>query len=238
MSRSTASTTARDTGIPTEARIRQAAVTLFARRGYGATGIRDIAREAGMNSATLYHYTSSKEELLVKIMVDGQVALNEAAESELTGVEHPAERLGLLVGSLVGAHATNPLSTRVIDTEIRSLGAGSPGRQRVIELRDHYEQLWSSALEDGRSLGVLDVGDAHVTRLALLTMCTGMSNWYQPGAGVDLDELVRDFVDLALGAVRARGKDGVLTAADIPSIDFNRVPRLLSEPAHQDSNRT
>lgn len=212
------------------ARVRQAAVRIWARHGYGATGIRDIAREAGMTSATLYHYTSSKEELLVRIMIDGQTALNEAIEYELALVSRPCERLGILVGSLVAAHAMNPLSTRVIDTEIRSLAEDSRGRREVIDLRDHYEQHWSQTLEAGRQEGEFKLGDTHVTRLALLTMCTGMSNWYRHDVGVDLVELATDFVDLALGAVRAQVDGRALMASDLPTIDMVRVPRLSSEP--------
>ena len=39
--------------------IRRAAVSLFAERGFAATGIRDVGRAAGLNSATLYHYDSN-----------------------------------------------------------------------------------------------------------------------------------------------------------------------------------
>lgn len=212
------------------ARVRQAAVSIWARHGYGATGIRDIAREVGMTSATLYHYTSSKEELLVRIMVDGQTALNEAIACEFALISRPCERLGILVGSLVAAHAMNPLSTRVIDTEIRSLAEDSPGRREVIQLRDQYERYWSQTLEAGQQVGEFKLGDTHVTRLALLTMCTGMSNWYRHNAGVDLVELAADFVDLALGAVRARVDGRALTACDLPAINMARVPRLASEP--------
>lgn len=215
---------------PMTARVRQAAVTLFARNGYGSTGIRDIAREAGLTSATLYHYTSSKEELLVRIMVDGQTALNDAAEAELEGVSDPLHRLGTLVGTLVAAHATNPLSTRVIDTEVRSLGKGSEGRAHVVALRDKYESYWSDALRDGEAAGVMKVGDHHVTRLALLTMCTGMSNWYRRDAATDPEVFITGFVDLALGAVKARVGDRQANAKDLPPIAMDRVPVLLSEP--------
>ena len=40
----------------------------FARDGYAATGIRQLAEEAGLTSAALYHYMGSKEDLLVAIM--------------------------------------------------------------------------------------------------------------------------------------------------------------------------
>ncbi|WP_197048757.1 helix-turn-helix domain-containing protein [Streptosporangium roseum] len=48
--------------------IQQAAVGLFAQTGYAATGIRELGRAAGINSATLYHYTGGKEEILSGIM--------------------------------------------------------------------------------------------------------------------------------------------------------------------------
>ena len=37
------------------AEIQQVAVSLFAEKGYAATGIRELGRAAGINSATLYH---------------------------------------------------------------------------------------------------------------------------------------------------------------------------------------
>jgi len=44
-------------------RIVQAALGLFAARGYHNTGIADILRESGVNRGSLYHYFSSKKEL-------------------------------------------------------------------------------------------------------------------------------------------------------------------------------
>jgi AcrR family transcriptional regulator len=42
-----------------------AALKLFCRRGYYATSIDDVAREAGVTKGAVYHHFSSKEELLV-----------------------------------------------------------------------------------------------------------------------------------------------------------------------------
>lgn len=49
-------------------RVQRAAVTLFATKGFAATGIRELGAEAGINSATLYHYVGSKESLLASII--------------------------------------------------------------------------------------------------------------------------------------------------------------------------
>jgi AcrR family transcriptional regulator len=48
--------------------ILQAAKNAFAEKGFSAVGIREIAKEAGLNSATLYHYFKNKEELYAAVL--------------------------------------------------------------------------------------------------------------------------------------------------------------------------
>lgn len=53
-----------------------AAQALFARDGYGSTGIRAIAAEVGISEATIYHYFRSKDDILDAIISrtsDGQL---------------------------------------------------------------------------------------------------------------------------------------------------------------------
>jgi AcrR family transcriptional regulator len=53
----------------TRRRIQDAALQLFAAKGFFATGIREIADRVGVTTAALYHYMGSKDELLIEIMV-------------------------------------------------------------------------------------------------------------------------------------------------------------------------
>ena len=71
---------------PTGERVRQAALELFAERGFHGTGIRQLAERAGVSSASLYHYMGTKEDLLVALMTS-------SLEGQAAGVldlEHPA----------------------------------------------------------------------------------------------------------------------------------------------------
>lgn len=213
-----------------ESRVWQAAVSLFARKGYAATGIRDIAKAAGITSATLYHYTSSKQDLLVRIMVHGQWLLTSTARDALTHVNTPEHRLGALVGNLVTAHATNPLSTSVIDNEIRAFTPVSTERATVIELRDEYEGLWRQTIDSGVAQGVFHTSDSHLTRLGLLTMCSGMSRWYRPDGRDDLYRLCEHFVDIALGAVHARRDGQWLRGAQLMPLPLPTGIHLPWEP--------
>lgn len=215
----------------TEDRVRVAAVRLFARRGFAATGIRDIAREAQMTSATLYHYTTSKEQLLLDVMEQGQSELNVISRSVCESISEPERRLGGLVGVLVATHATNPMSTRVVDTEIRVLEPGSAARQLIVSLRDEYESLWQETLDSGCASGVFNVQNTHVTRLALIAMCTGMSGWFDPDGPMNVASIREQFVDLAMALVRARRDGRAVEGKDIRSVDFAEVPLYPWEPA-------
>lgn len=213
-----------------ETTLRRAAVEMFASRGYAATGIRNIAQAAGLTSGTMYHYTSSKEMLLADIMVEGQQQLNREAADQLTGVVKPEDQLATLVAGLTMSHAVNPQSSRVIDSEVRSLEVGSEHRATVVELRDAYERFWLSALAAGAGEGVFDIEDLHMARLGLLNMCTGLNYWYRTTGELDSSQMANYFVDLALGTVRAKRDGKALRSRDVPALSPDSVRRFPFEP--------
>jgi AcrR family transcriptional regulator len=184
-------------------RIRTAAVLLFARQGYAATSIRDLAREVNLTNAGIYHHVSSKEALLADLMRVAQQGLIDATERMLRDVRSPADRLAVLIGSLTATHALSPMTTRVMDGELRSLTLGSPARDEIIALRDAYEDRWRHALAGGVSAGAFHIADQRLTRLALMSMCTGTSEWYRPDGDSTLEQVCAEFTAIGLAAVRA-----------------------------------
>ncbi|MHC5903755.1 TetR/AcrR family transcriptional regulator [Streptomyces sp. S6] len=55
-------------GVDPRGELLGAAAELFTRDGYAATSTRAVAERAGMRQATMYHYVSGKEELLVALL--------------------------------------------------------------------------------------------------------------------------------------------------------------------------
>jgi len=185
----------------TGTRVRDAAVELFAERGFHGTGIRDLAERAGLSSATLYHYMGTKEDLLVSIMTESLERLLKAGE-RFTGAE-PLDRITGLVELHVLTHATHRLETRVVDDEMRAL---SPDRRgAVVALRDRYESLWQDAIDAGCAGGVFHVRAPKVARLALLEMCGGIARWYAPDGPIALEDLALRYAEMALGVLGAAG---------------------------------
>lgn len=181
-------------------RVQAAALTLFAERGYHGTGIRQLADAAGLSSASLYHYMGTKEELLVAIMRSSLTGLLDAAYP-LVGIADPGERLDALVQLHVRTHALAPEQTRVVDDEVNALSADA--RAEVVALRDRYEALWQSVLDDGVAHGGFRIGSVAVVRRALLEMCSGVARWWTPDGELTLEELAQEYAGLARRLVGA-----------------------------------
>lgn len=193
--------TPQSTAEETSKRVDAAAVNLFAAKGFAATGVRELAGEADLTPAALYHYMGSKDDLLVEIMRSTIEPLDEAARQTVDGLDDPVAKLGALVELHVWVHGSQPKRTLVTDTEVRALH----GEQRdyVIGLRDHYEALWRQVLKLGAKSGQFEVAEVRLTAMGMLELCTGISHWYQPGGPHDLLDLCAMHADWALGIVRA-----------------------------------
>ncbi|MFI6596360.1 TetR/AcrR family transcriptional regulator [Nonomuraea sp. NPDC050536] len=206
-------------------RIRTAAVLLFARQGYAATSIRDLAREVDMTNAGIYHHVASKEALLAELMREGHRELIDSTRKALAGVEDPADRLAILITTLTAVHALTPMITRVMDGELRSLTPGSDSHAEIIGLRDAYEEFWRATLADGIARGVFRVADQRLTRLALMSMCTGTSEWYRPSGDSSLEQVCAEFVEIGLAAVRCPVRPSA-------GLDLSVLPDYPWEPPH------
>lgn len=183
----------------TRDRVRSAAVKLFASKGFHGTGIRDLAQEAELSSASLYHYMGTKEDLLVDIMRTALERLIGAAREAIAGSADPVRRMSALVAVHVLAHAVGPAETRVVDNEVDALTPAA--RAPVVALRDDYERLWATAIEDGIAAGVFHTTHPVPTRLALLEMCSGVARWYSPAGPLTLEQLAGHYAELVLRAL-------------------------------------
>lgn len=200
-------------------KVQQAAVLLFARQGFAATGIRELGAAAGINSATLYHYAGSKEELLVQVMRSCLEAMIASGAAALRSSTEPTIQLAALVSAHVGFTATNPLTARVAEYEMRAL---SPVNACVMQkLRDDYESLFAQVLERGIRVGDFSTQDATMARLALMEMGTGVAHWYRPDGRLSLAQVQHNFVAMAFKILSAK-------RSLVEGIDYIQPPPVMS----------
>ena len=115
-----------------------AAVQLFAEYGYHAAPLRDIAKLAGIQAASIYHHYPNKQSLLIEIMEVHMNYLNNRLEHILQEYSEPTQRLKEAIASHIRLHTTYKAEFFIIDTEIRALEPEN--RLHILSLRDTYER--------------------------------------------------------------------------------------------------
>lgn len=77
--------------------IKQAALKLFGKKGYGNTSISAIAKEAGVSKGLMYNYFESKQELLAEIIKDATSVSAELMKDITDEAISPKKRLKILI---------------------------------------------------------------------------------------------------------------------------------------------
>jgi AcrR family transcriptional regulator len=165
-----------------------AAVQLFSEYGYHAAPLRDIARIAGIQAASIYHHYPNKQALLVEIMETHMQRLNSRLERILREYDDPLQRLHEAIANHIYLHTSYKAEFFIIDTEIRALEGDA--RPYIISLRDRYETLIQEILSDGMARGVFRQSDVKVTSYALIAMCTEVATWFRPGGRLSVQQVI------------------------------------------------
>jgi len=72
------------------------ALKLLKRRGYRRIRLEEIAADAGVSKATIYHYFANKDDLLTQSVAARMAERHAAIERQLEGIAHPRrDREGL-----------------------------------------------------------------------------------------------------------------------------------------------
>ena len=188
-------------GPETREAIHEAAVELFAQRGYHATSMRSIAAAARVQPAAIYHWYPNKEAILVRLQDDFMERLTEKVVAAMDEQDRPALRLAAAVREHVVFHGLHRRAAFVTDSEIRALTEGP--RRALIAKRDDYQAMFGEMIRDGIRDGSLRASDAPVATYAILLQCTGVALWFDPDGPLKLEQVAELHVELVLGSLGA-----------------------------------
>jgi AcrR family transcriptional regulator len=178
-----------------------AAATLFTKKGFKSTTVRDIASKAGMNSGSLYAHFSSKEEILYEIMLAETLrvaaTVREIVESDVS----PEEKLRRALATHIEANASSRGTLRLHLLEWRELTGVR--RARLIENRNIYEGLWDQILREGLDSGAFTVSDLKYARLLALSAANWAPMWLNPKGPETPAEAAEHFAALLIAAFAA-----------------------------------
>jgi TetR/AcrR family fatty acid metabolism transcriptional regulator len=120
--------------------ILDAAVRVFARQGFHTCRVSDIADEAGVAYGLVYHYFSSKEQMLDTLFLDRwDVMLGAIAEADRSP-RTPREKLHQVASFIIDSYRHEPDVMKVIIVEV-TRAANTFGRTHLARIREAYDGI-------------------------------------------------------------------------------------------------
>ncbi|WP_428003335.1 TetR/AcrR family transcriptional regulator [Acidovorax sp.] len=176
------------------------AAELFARRGYPATSMNEVADACGLSKPTLYHYFRDKYNLLVHI-ADGHVSRLQALVDEVQGKQlEPEARLRELIHRFVEEYAEAQHAHRVLTEDVRFLQPEDS--ERILGKERAVVAVFAQALAQMRP----DTDAAGLTKaltMLLFGMINWMFTWLKPDGELDYETMAPIVADLFFGGFPA-----------------------------------
>ena len=193
-------------GAETARDVRDAALQLFARQGYAAVSMRQIAGEVGVQASALYNHFPTKQDLLASLMSSHMVALIAEWEQHHREFTNPAAALEGFVRFHIRYHAERADEVFISYMELRNLEGQN--FRTVEKLRQDYERHLRAILEEGQAQGSFMITDIPVTAMAIIAMLTGVTTWYRSSGRLSIAQIEDIYAAMALGSVGANAQDG------------------------------
>ena len=174
------------------------AAELFARQGYTATSMNQVALACGVSKPSLYHYVRDKYQLLVEIAEGHVERLKELATRPRTAV--PEARVRAMIASFLEVYAESQAAHRVLTEDVKFLEPAD--RKRVLDTQRVVVGAFAEAIADARP----DLRAAELHRpltMLLFGMMNWMFTWLQPRGKLTHAALAPIVADLFFGGVNA-----------------------------------
>jgi AcrR family transcriptional regulator len=153
-----------------------AAARLFARQGFHAASMRDIARAAGMLPGSLYYHVASKDALLLAVYGEGVRRIAERVDAAVASAATPWARLEAACvahgETLLDGGDYAQVVIRVWPEDCAAMEA------RLTALRDAHEERFKALVA---ALDLPEDADRQALRLMLLGALNWSQTWYRPG---------------------------------------------------------
>lgn len=179
----------------------EAATRLFVRRGYHAATMREIAAEANLSVAGVYHHYPSKERILVALLDLTMAELAWRIDAARQEGRDPLESLALMVEALALFHAVRGDLAFVGASEMRAFSPAE--RARVTGLRDDIQHALDRQAQACADAGYPVAHDLRTATRAIATMCTSLPSWFRSEGALSASEVARRYAAYALALLGA-----------------------------------
>lgn len=184
-----------------EAKVRQAAIESFARIGYRASSIREMASLADVTKGTVMYHAQHKHKLLDQIitntMKDGEAVLTMA--SDLGG--EPVSKLARLLATHLAFMSDRHDEIAVANENLQYL---DPARlKRISAHRREWAAIIERVVDEGIAAGDFTTPDTSVLKHVIIGMLNSTYRWFTPSGSLDTEDLAHIVAGIFLQGIAA-----------------------------------
>lgn len=174
------------------------AAELFAKKGFSAATMNDVAEASAVSKATLYHYYRDKRSLLAQIALAHVQRLEALVREVKAQRQTPVDELQALIERFMAAYADAQHEHRVLTEDVKFLGDDE--RREVEAAQRRVVAAFAGTIARVRT-------DLKTQATPLAMLLFGMINWtftwLKPGGAMTHAELAPMVVQLFLGGLPA-----------------------------------
>jgi len=169
-------------------KIGKAAAKLFNKKGYLETSMDHIAAAAKMSKGGLYHYFSSKDEILHFVLTNYMDLILGELEEELFKIEDDLSKIQFIISRHIDLYTNNLAEAKTLLHEAHCL----PGKyyNSIAAKEREYYRIVANVLSEFLG-GEAKTDKAQVTSLTFLLfgMCNWIYSWYDPKGAISPENL-------------------------------------------------
>jgi AcrR family transcriptional regulator len=188
-------------------KIAKVAAKLFNSKGYLETNMDDIGNGARLSKGGIYHYFSSKDEILFFVLDNYLDVILQGLEETLQGISDPISRIKFIISRHIDLYTKNAAESKTLLHEAHCL----PKKyyKTITAKERRYYQIVANVLA-GLFGSKSRVTKAHITVLTFLLfgMCNWIYSWYDPKGTVTAEELSERIFAVFLDGVRKYSRSG------------------------------
>jgi len=184
------------------------AAKLFKEKGFKATTLNDLAKQAGVERASLYYYISSKDELIQEV-IRGVTDANAAAASKITRMKSlgPEDKLRRLVEVVMTSYEENyPHMYVYIQEQMHEVEyTKTPWAKQMVRQTRRIETMFMTLMVEGIEAGIFrsDI-PPRLAANGLFGMLNWTHRWFKPGGKQSAKEISDAFCSIFFEGMRKK----------------------------------
>ena len=185
-----------------QARLLDAAVELFAEKGFDATSVQEVVARAAVTKGAMYHYFRSKDDLLYAIyhgLISRQLA---DLDRILSAGLPPAHALRAIVVDVIATTTDRIHAAAVFAQEMHKL-ADEPMAALRAQRRRYHEGVRDLIARGQAGGDFARTASAETVTLMIFGIVNQLPQWYQPGGPMSPRQLADEIVNFVLAGLRA-----------------------------------